>query len=215
MPYGSWERAAVYVSRVALPREDTAAARRLATRLRAVPGVSRVEVGAGGLLLITVAVPGEIVSEIVAGSAAWPGRQGTPTEHAVWPDFPRTWANPGFIVRYGYVRAVSVQRWARDLGLTTPRDFHPERLSAGADRAVLRLLAESPSRSRHRAHGRAAYLERLAAAYHDAHEQCPAIPSGDERFTSVHIARLWLARAVRVVLDEGMTALGEVPPQRI
>ncbi|GAA3836006.1 hypothetical protein GCM10022226_67240 [Sphaerisporangium flaviroseum] len=283
VPEGSWQREAVYVSPAALRRAGgtgraavrgpgTApvreAAEDLAARVRAVPGVRTVHVRPNGFLVIEVAEPGEIVREIltepagppegavsgsaVSGSAVSPGRM-----ESVWPDAPRTWRNPGFVVRYAYVRAGWVQGWARDLGMgaewgcrTGPpgppeegvgvlgegagvpgegvglpeegagvpgedRGFRPELLGGPYDRAVLRLLAELPSRRAGRDPGWPAYLERLAEAYHDAFEHAPAIPKGDEPPSAAHAARLRMARAVRKVLAEGLTALGQTPPDKI
>ncbi|GGK85696.1 hypothetical protein Sme01_38900 [Sphaerisporangium melleum] len=281
VPDGSWEREAVYVSPAALRlgrlkgREGAPVlevAEGLAARVRAVPGVRAVRVRPPGFLVIEVAVPGEIVREILAETAVGP-RPALPSERvaigpddagpavrgsSVWADAPRTWGNPGFVVRYAYVRAGWVQRWARDLGMTAvsgdgsgaratrvSRDqwgdpggpgegggFRPELLGDPRDRAVLRVLAELPSRRAERdpARGRrpgggreepgrgagwVAYLERLAETYHDAFEHAPALPKGGEEPTATHVARLWMAQAVRKVLGEGLTGLGVAPPAKI
>lgn len=209
-PWGSWRHDAVYASSAALRARDRAA--ELIGRLRALPGVRAVEAAPGGMLLITVTCPGEVVREIVEspGPPAVPGRTGLR-----WPDRPRTWDNPGFVVRYAHARAVAVRRWATGLGVPATAAFHPDALTTPQDRACVRVLAEWPSRSRRPARDPAPYLERLALAYHDAHEQAPALPKGDEPYTPVHIARLWLAEAVRTVLATGLTALGEHAPTRI
>lgn len=211
IPWGSWRRDAVYASPAALRGRGPAAD--LAARLRAVPGVAGVRVAPGGMLLITVAVPGEVVREIVAQGgppAASPGGGRGPG----WPDLPRTWDNPGFVVRYAHARAAAVRRRAAALGIDAP-GFDPGALTAPPDRAVVRALAEWPSRARRPGRDPARYLERLAAAYHDAHENAPALPAGDAPAGEVHAARIWLARAVQVVLAAGLTALGEHPPARI
>ncbi|MEV6980849.1 anticodon-binding protein [Sphaerisporangium sp. NPDC051017] len=291
VPEGSWEREAVYVSAAVLRRAGPArqvaggpareiterpaggpvreitgrsareVAEGLAVRLRAVPGVRAVQVRQNGFLVIEVAVPGEIVREILAGPVT-PAEVPVPVGSAPWPEVPLTWSNPGFVVRYAYVRAGAVQRWARDLGIEAgppgasgqgkgePEErrgepgaaagFRPESLDDPRDRAVLRVLAELPSRRAGRDAGRSgrypsgggearasggrgpgresgwpAYLERLAEAYHDAFEHAPAIPKGDEPPTGTHVARLWMARAVREVLGEGLTALGQAHPVKI
>ncbi|MEU8267475.1 anticodon-binding protein [Sphaerisporangium sp. NPDC049002] len=272
VPQGSWERRAEYVSAVALRRADRApreVAEELAVRLRPLAGVRAVDVRANGFLVIEVAVPGEIVREILAEPLSPPRgacEQGA-DEAGPWPDFPRTWDNPGFVVRYAYVRAGAVLRWARDLGLwgvegrrTGARDddlgyehddhgftagesagapdhgrlddhalsepehdaeackpavFRPEALADPRDRAVLRVLAELPSRRESRDPGWQAYLERLAEAYHDAFEHAPALPKGDEAPTAAHGARLWMAAAVRRVIGEGLTELRQTAPHKI
>ncbi len=270
MPHGSWRHEAVYASRAAIRRaraepgalSPQAMAVTLARRLRDLPGVSRVETRPGGLLLITVDAPEEVVGEILEaphtgvprpplaepGAAGRAGSRGEightsptlppeqpglhptaeerftpprpvrPSEPPVWPDFPRTWANPGFVVRYAYVRALWVRRWAHDLGLALPSEVDPAPLAGLTgryDRAVIRVLAEAPSRRLHPSHGLPAYLERLATAYHDAHEHAPALPQGDAPPTPLHTARLHLAEAVRVTLAEGLTTLAEPLPTRL
>ncbi|MEV5408281.1 DALR anticodon-binding domain-containing protein [Thermopolyspora sp. NPDC052614] len=217
-PQGSWRQNAVYASPAALRAH--AAAPELIARVRAVPGVRAVEIAPNGLMLITVTTPGEIVREIIDETdghrpAPATGISDRPDTAARWPDLPRTWDNPGFVVRYAHARAVAVQRWARDLGLPATSAFNPALLTAPHDRAALRVLAEWPSRSLRPTRDPAPYLNRLATAYHDAHENAPAIPTGDDPFTDLHIARLRLAQAVQTVLATALTALGEPPPARI
>lgn len=209
-PWGSWRHDAVYASAAALRARERAA--ELAARLRAVPGVCGVETAPSGMLLITVATPGEVVREIVESPEPPAPRGERPGPR--WPDLPRTWDNPGFVVRYAHARAAAVARWAADLGISRG-GFRPEALTAPQDRACVRALAEWPSRSRRPGRDPGPYLERLAIAYHDAHEQAPALPKGDAPVTPVHVARMWLAEAVRVVLAAGLAALGERPPARI
>ncbi|MFD0891005.1 DALR anticodon-binding domain-containing protein, partial [Streptosporangium algeriense] len=179
----------------------------LAARVRALPGITEVRVRPGGLLEIVVTVPGELLTEIEAVSHPFPGRGPR------WPDFPRTWRNPGFTVRYACVRAAAVRRWAGELGVGGP--FLPELLDGRRDRAVLRLLAELYGRRGSRDPGWAAYAEQLALAYHDAFEHAPALPSGDEEPTALHTARVRLAGAVREVLAEALSAVGETVPDRL
>lgn len=182
VPQGTWEREALYVSAAAMRRSVD-----LGT-LRAIPGVG-VETRADGMLVLTVAVPGTLVEDMRPLELPEPD----------WPDFPRTWDNPGFVVRYGHARACAVQRWARDLEV--PLDgFRPELLDDPYDRAVLRVLAEVPGRLLSRDPGWASYLVRLALAYHDAHEHAPAVPMGEEVSRPVHTARVRLARAVQGLL---------------
>ncbi|WP_433253123.1 anticodon-binding protein [Streptosporangium sp. CA-135522] len=204
VPTGTWAEEARYVSPAALRRRE--APEEMAARLRALPGIADVRVRGDGFLEIVVAVPGELVSEI--GPAAAPVAGASP-----WTDFPRTWDNPGFVVRYAHVRAVAVQRWAAVLGVGGR--FRPELLAGRWDRAVLRSLAEVHGRRVSREPGWAAYVERLALAYHDAFELAPALPKGDERPSALHAARVRQARAVRDVLSEGLGALGETAPDRL
>ncbi|GAA3581221.1 hypothetical protein GCM10022419_073440 [Nonomuraea rosea] len=186
-PEGTWEHEAVYVSAAALRRRVPAGP--LAERVRALDGVAGVAVGGRGLLRIVVSVPGELLESFEPVAIPEPG----------WPDFPRTWDNPGFVVRYGHARACAAERWAGELGVAE-EGFRPELLSDPYDRGVLRVLAELPGRLVSRDPGWETYLVRLALAFHDAHEHAPAVPVGDERPGAVHTARVRLARAVRGVL---------------
>ncbi|MEO3791040.1 anticodon-binding protein [Nonomuraea sp. B10E15] len=186
-PEGTWEREAAYVSAAALRRRVPPAA--LAARVREVGGVSRVDVREDGFLRIVVSVPGELVEAVEPLDIPDPG----------WPDFPRTWDNPGFVVRYGHARTCAVRRWARELGV--PSGGYPAGLPADPyDRRVLRVLAELPGRLASRDPRWEAYLVRLALAYHDAHERAPAVPVGDAPAEPVHTARVRLAEAVGRVL---------------
>ncbi|GAA3411185.1 DALR anticodon-binding domain-containing protein [Streptosporangium vulgare] len=228
IPRGTWAGEALYVSPAALRRGEDPG--ELADRLRALPGVAAVRVRPGGFLEIVVAVPGELVTEIGAAVPAGTGggasaitgggasagevtKAGAGAAGSPWEDLPRTWANPGFVVRYAHARAVAVQRWASELGVGG--DFRPELLEDRRDRAVLRLLAELPGRRVSRDPGWAAYAEQLALAYHDAFEGAAALPSGDEEPSELHAARVRLARAVRDVLAEALAALGETAPDRL
>ncbi|MCG5215951.1 DALR anticodon-binding domain-containing protein [Streptosporangium soli] len=204
-PVGSWEREAVYRSAAALRAREPGA--RLAALVRPLPGISEVRVVAGGFLEIVVAEPGTLVEEIT-------GAEITGGPAAGWPDLPRTWDNPGFVVRYGLARAVAVRRWARDLGVPSG-PFEPASLTDPRDRAVLRVLAELPGRRSSRDAGWPGYLVRLALAYHDAHERAPAVPRGDEAVGTVHIARVRLAGAVRLVLAGGLPAVGQTTSERV
>ncbi|GIH61032.1 hypothetical protein Msi02_18490 [Microbispora siamensis] len=216
VPQGSWEREARFVSTAALrgtAEPPAEAAERLAVRLREVPGVRHVDVRPNGFLVVEIAAPGEIVQDILAAPLAAPPRRTGST--APWPDFPRTWDNPGFAVRYAYVRAGAVQRWARDLGVPTGAAARSGLLDGPCDRAVLRVLAELPSRRDSRDPGWAAYLERLAEVYHAAVEHASPIPRGDEPPSEVHAARVRMGEAVRRVLGEGLAELGVAPPGKI
>ncbi|MEV1172679.1 anticodon-binding protein [Nonomuraea sp. NPDC049784] len=187
VPDGTWEREAVYVSAAALRRK--VAAESLAEQVGELDGVSEVEVRGAGFLRIVVSVPGELLERVEPLEIPEPS----------WPDFPRTWENPGFVVRYGHARACAALRWARELGVPS-EGFRGELLDGPHDRWVLRVLAELPGRMVSREPGWEAYLVRLALAYHDAHERAPAVPVGDEPPGPVHTARVRLAEAVRGVL---------------
>ncbi|MBO2456539.1 DALR anticodon-binding domain-containing protein [Actinomadura violacea] len=134
----------------------------------------------------------------------------------VWDDRPRTFANPGFAVRYAYARACWTGRWARELGIG---EGLPESL-ADVEKRLVGVLADVPGRAaqaeREGDAGPLAFcLERVAGAYHDVHERCPAVPLGDEKPGAVHAGRAGLARAVRIALGNGLKMFGETPRERI
>jgi arginyl-tRNA synthetase len=135
-----------------------------------------------------------------------------------WPDRPRTFDNPGFRVRFAYARAAAVRRYARALGLAP--GVPDGSLGEAAERALLGLIAELPGCAARAAAERdparyRRHLVRMADAYHDVHERCPALPLGDEPPSPRHGARLTLAEAARVALDNGLRTLGETPEDRL
>jgi arginyl-tRNA synthetase len=88
------------------------------------------------------------------------------------------------------------------------------------ERRLLTLLADFPGRAeqavrRNDPRPFTRHLESIADAYHDVHEQCPALPKGDEPPGARHAARLVLARAVRITVGNGLRMLGETPDDRL
>jgi arginyl-tRNA synthetase len=120
------------------------------------------------------------------------------------------------VVRFAYARAASVRRQARDLGFGPGA---PDGLDEPGEVRLLGLLAELPGRAAQAVREGAAtpykrHLVRIAAAYHDVYERCPALPKGDEPVRPRHGARLTLAEAVRIALNNGLRTLGETPEER-
>lgn len=184
----------------------------VAERLREWPGVGGVEVGGDGFLTIRVAEPGALAAGIVAAGRAY-GR----VLSGGWPDRPRTFQNPGFSVRYAYARAAAVQRRADDLGVA---GGDPVGLGDVRELRLLGCLGELPGRSAQAVRERDAeplkrQLERVADAYHEVYERCPALPVGDERPGAVHGARRTLAEATRIAIGNGLHMIGEEPRERI
>ncbi|GLY77194.1 arginine--tRNA ligase [Actinoallomurus iriomotensis] len=181
----------------------------LAKRLAKRPGVRTARTTGPGFLTITMDTPLTARIDESYGLMAVP-----PAE--LWPTRPLTFDNPGFRVRFAYARACGVRRHAADLGMREtdgPLDDPRERLLIG-------LLADFPGRAEQAARQNdprpfTRHLERIADAYHDVHEQCPALPRGDESVDTRHTARLGLARAARIVLGNGLRMLGEMPEDRL
>ncbi|MFB4306295.1 DALR anticodon-binding domain-containing protein [Actinomadura sp. GTD37] len=183
----------------------------VALRLGVDPRVIARRVGgvvAGGFVRVVLTAE-ELVDGILRdsryGVARVPG--------GVWSEWPRTFENPGFSVRYAYARACWVERWA--CGLPSGP------LQAGElESELVWALGDVPGRAEQAERERDARplmfcLEKVAGAYHDVHERCPALPMGDEEPGAVHAGRVGLARAVKVVLGNGLNVIGEIPRERI
>jgi arginyl-tRNA synthetase len=165
----------------------------------------------GGFLTITA--PG--LAEGIAADSGY-GRAAVPRPDSTWPDRPRTFGNPGFSVRYAYVRAASVRRQGTDLGIAAG----PHEAGGPLEVRLLDLLGDFPRRTAQAAREGDAgvlkrHLERVAEAYHDVYERCPALPCGDEEPAPRHGARRTLAEAVRTTIGNGLYMLGETPRERL
>ncbi|MGH3374039.1 MAG: DALR anticodon-binding domain-containing protein [Actinoallomurus sp.] len=187
----------------------------LAKRLSRRQGVGTARVTGPGFLTITMDTPLIARIEESYGVIAVPA--------ATWPMRPLTFDNPGFRVRFAYARASGVRRHAADLGIHEADATHQTNtkpLDDPREERLLWLLAEFPGRAEQAARQDdprpfTRHLELIADAYHDVHEQCPALPKGDEIASGRHIARLGLARAVRIVMGNGLRMLGETPDDRL
>ncbi|MFB4303765.1 DALR anticodon-binding domain-containing protein [Actinomadura sp. NTSP31] len=162
---------------------------------------------------VRVEVP---AADVVQAVLREPGYGAASVPRFGWDDRPRTFENPGFAVRYAYARACWVGRWARDLGVPEGRLERPGR----EETRLVGVLAEVPGRAAQAeregdARPLAFCLERVAGAYHDVHERCPAVPVGCEKPGAVHAGRVGLARAVRIALGNGLKMIGETPRERI
>jgi len=132
--------------------------------------------------------------------------------------------NPVFYVQYAHARLASLDRHAAELGIDTGIDtgdgYHPELLDTPQESELIALLAGYPGvvatagelREPHRI---ARYLEDLAAGYHKFYDAVRVLPLGDEEAGPATIARLWLCRATRQVLANGLGLLGVTAPERM
>ncbi len=164
-------------------------------------GFVRVEVGAGALVDGVLRDPGYGLAGVPSGG---------------WDEWPRTFENPGFAVRYAYARACWVGRWVRELGIRRGVFGAP----TSEESSLVAALGDMPGRAaqaeRERDAGALVFcLERLAGAYHDVHERCSAVPKGDEKPGAVHAGRASLAEAARIALGNGLNMIGETPRERI
>jgi arginyl-tRNA synthetase len=189
---------------------DVAAA--LAERLARHPGVRSARVTGPGFVTVSADTPLTARIDESYGLVAL----GTSVPAGTWPVRPMTFDNPGFSVRFAYARACGVRRHAADLGIQAADGV----LDDPREHRLLGLLADFPVRAEQAARRGdprpfIRNLELVADAYHDVHEQCPALPKGDEPVTGRHAARLGLARAVRITVGNGLRMLGETPDDRL
>lgn len=128
-------------------------------------------------------------------------------------------SNPLFRIRYAHARTRALLRNAHDLGVevesTVDDPYHHP-----AETELLGLIADFPrvidTAARRRAPDRLArHLERLADALLRFHDECPALPKGDEKPSAVHAARIRLADATGIVLANGLHLLGISAPDRV
>ena len=161
--------------------------------------------------LVRVVVP---VGRVVEAVKRDPGVVRVPP--GGWSEWPRTFENPGFSVRYAYARACWVERWAKDFGIVAGelQDVAAEELALVGELGDVPVRAKQAERERD-ARPLMLCLERVAGAYHEVHERCPAVPKGDEEPGAVHAGRVGLAEAVKVVLGNGLNVIGETPRERI
>jgi arginyl-tRNA synthetase len=129
---------------------------------------------------------------------------------------------PAYAVRYAHAHAKSALRQAADLGLSRGEaaEFDPRLLAHPSELALLGELSWLPERvagaaRRARPDTLPRYLERLAGAYFDCHEQCPAVWPGSTDGGSRAVARLWLAAATATALRAGLDLLGVDAPDRL
>ncbi|MFJ7422450.1 ArgS-related anticodon-binding protein NrtL [Streptomyces uncialis] len=148
--------------------------------------------------------------------------------HAAPHDTPRPWTayaplraeNPLFRVRYAHSRTHALRRNARDLGFAAEPGELPEARDGASGQTLVRLLAAYPrtltAAATHQAPDRLArHLVDLADAYLRFQGEYRVLPSGDEKPSAAHRARLALAEAVGTVLAGGLTLLGIHAPEHL
>jgi arginyl-tRNA synthetase len=217
----TWGKAGIVRSPLALRLAGEAglAAREVAEIIAGRLGAG-VEVSGDGFLNFAGSA-GAVVAEILARGDGYGRMAGVP-QGSGWPEWPRTFENPGFRVRFAYARAVAVRRRAAEVngGLRGPV---AEGWRGGECAEEVRLadaLAEFPGRVELAVRKRSAgplerHMERIAEAFHDVYERCPALPVGDERPDGRHVARVRLAAATETTLKNGLSMLGENPRERL
>jgi hypothetical protein len=156
-----------------------------------------------------------------AGRLSWPAsvtRDPARPEAAVPYSAPPYLARDLAAVSFARADAAATGRWAAELGLARLGPPDPGRLAGPAEIELLTQLSWLAERvaaaGRRQPDGLPRYLERLAAAWLDCRDSCPALPfgghaaPGDAAGVS---ARLWLARAAATALAAGLGLVGVGP----
>ncbi|QFG24241.1 hypothetical protein [Actinomadura sp. WMMB 499] len=159
-------------------------------------GIARRVGGVVSRGLVRIVVP---VGELVERVRNDPGYGVADVPEFAWDEWPRTFENPGFVVRYAYARARWAVRWAGEPDVARTE-------YGAAESALVSLLGDFPGRAAQAERERDARplvlcLEKVAWAYHDVHER--------------PVGRVALAEAVSVVLGNGLNMIGETPRERI
>jgi arginyl-tRNA synthetase len=151
-----------------------------------------------------------------------PASSGSAVPPGLWAAAAHHLGNPAYAVRYAHAHAASTLRQAADLGLRLGEtaEFGPHLLAHPAERWLLDELSWLPERvagaaRRARPDVLTRYLERLAGAYFDCQEECPAMGPGVTTDGPGAVARLWLAAAAGTALRAGLDLLGVDAPDRL
>ncbi|HVE64161.1 MAG TPA: arginine--tRNA ligase [Mycobacteriales bacterium] len=129
--------------------------------------------------------------------------------------------NPVYYVQYAATRAASVLRNAGELGLAVDPAADVSLLTDPRETALLLALAELPQvvataaelREPHRV---ARYLEeKVARSAQRYWDECQVLPKGDEEVLATTAPRLLLWQATRIVLENGLSLLGVIAPERM
>jgi arginyl-tRNA synthetase len=214
----------------------------LRDRLMQERGVRGVEIAGGGFLNITLeeGARAALVMELAAGPAygsephSGDERGDDPgTDIARWSaatgDDPAgltvrtTQSSSLFHVQYAHARTRALSRNARDLGFrgdayATADSGHSPYAQDGSTsaRALLALLADHQRIGEQTGPARQArHLVAVGEAFFDFHDDCPPLPSGDEKPGAAHRARLALVEATGTVLAGGLSRLGVTAPAHL
>ncbi|RIJ70293.1 arginine--tRNA ligase [Nakamurella silvestris] len=128
--------------------------------------------------------------------------------------------NPVYYVQYAHARLCRMLANAADLGIDAGEDYDPALLDTPQENALIALLAAYPGVLRTAAdlrepHRVARFLEDLAAGLHKFYDAVRVLPMGDAAPTAATASRLWLSRAARQVLANGLGVLGVSAPERM
>jgi arginyl-tRNA synthetase len=125
--------------------------------------------------------------------------------------------NPAYYVQYAHARIASILRYAAERGLVVDAsDPAPAALDAPEEIALIRKLAAFPEVVRGAAcarepHRLPVYLMETAAEFHRFYHACRVVSDDAAR----SLARLAVAAAARVVVENGLALMGISAPERM
>ena len=130
--------------------------------------------------------------------------------------------NPVYYVQYGHARLCSIERKAKEAGVTLPdvADIDLGLLTHEKEGDLIRTIGEFPAVVRAAAelrepHRIARYTEELASAFHKFYDSCQILPKAGEAPEPIHTARLALAMATRQVIANALGLIGVSAPERM
>ena len=124
--------------------------------------------------------------------------------------------NPVFYLQYGHARICSILRKAEEVGFTFSKDTDLKLLTHEAEIALIKQLLSFPEvilkgAESNEPHRLTYYLTDVASMFMKFYDQCRII--GEEN--SIASARMQLARATQLVLNNGLTILGISAPEKM
>ena len=124
--------------------------------------------------------------------------------------------NPVFYLQYAHARICSILRKAAELEISYDEEADLSLLEHEAEISLIKSIARFPAVIEDVAeslapHKVATYLREVAVAFTDFYGKCRIIGEGE----SIAVARLKLASATRIVLQNGLAVLGISAPERM
>jgi arginyl-tRNA synthetase len=126
--------------------------------------------------------------------------------------------NPVFYVQYAHARICSILRMAQERGLTPPdyRDIDPVLLNEPEEKTLIKMLVRYPeiiygSAKSLEPHRITFYLNELAGLFHSYYNKNKVI-SENQPLT---MARLFLTKTIRIVLQNALRILGVSAPEKM
>ena len=124
--------------------------------------------------------------------------------------------NPVFYLQYAYARICNIIKRGKDSTINFEEDFNPSLLSDDDELLLLKYLIRFPeyvevSFENLEPQNIANYLQELASRFHKFYSHCRVLTDDVEKSKS----RMALIKAVKIVLQNGLTILGITSPERM